>query len=302
MFSVVIPLYNKEINIGNTIQSVLNQTFQDFEIVIVNDGSTDKSLQVVEQIDDSRIRIINKPNGGVSSARNRGIEEAKREWIAFLDGDDLWDKEKLMAVSRVIHDNYDVKWIINAFQTVAGQRKFTQMYHKNGILDNVVDDLVSGLKIQTSAVVVQKGVFMNDSRLFFREGINNSEDREVWYKLSLLFTRPLYINRILSYYIIDDSGTSLTGMQSIDPKHFHFLEMQKRLQEVYSSSNAENVKKMSSYINKFNLNAILGYWTRLPQLPEIFKEHIKPNQFKLLKATASFPSIIKKTILKVFLS
>jgi len=77
MFSVVIPLYNKELSIGNTIQSVLNQTCQDYEIIIVNDGSTDNSLHVVEQINDSRIRIINKPNGGVSSARNRGIKEAK---------------------------------------------------------------------------------------------------------------------------------------------------------------------------------------------------------------------------------
>ena len=80
MFSVVIPLYNKELSIKNTIQSVLNQTFQDFEIVVVNDGSTDNSLHVLKEIDDTRIRIINKTNGGVSSARNRGIKEAKFRW------------------------------------------------------------------------------------------------------------------------------------------------------------------------------------------------------------------------------
>src|SRR5690554_7052561 len=95
MFSVVIPLYNKELSINNTIQSVLNQTFQDYEIVVVNDGSTDKSLEVVKQINDFRIRIINKLNGGVSSARNRGIEESKFDWIAFLDGDDLWMENHL---------------------------------------------------------------------------------------------------------------------------------------------------------------------------------------------------------------
>src|SRR5690554_5521626 len=95
MFSVVIPLYNKELSISNTIQSVLDQTFQNFEIVIVNDGSTDNSVKEVEKFDDKRIRLIHQENQGVSAARNRGIKEARYEWIAFLDGDDLWEKEHL---------------------------------------------------------------------------------------------------------------------------------------------------------------------------------------------------------------
>jgi glycosyltransferase involved in cell wall biosynthesis len=84
MFSVIIPLYNKELSISNTIQSVLDQTFQNFEIVIVNDGSTDNSVKEVEKFDDKRIRLIHQENKGVSAARNRGIEEAKYEWIAFF--------------------------------------------------------------------------------------------------------------------------------------------------------------------------------------------------------------------------
>ena len=96
MFSVVIPLYNKELSIINTIQSVLDQTFQNFEIVVVNDGSTDRSVEMVEQFNDPRIRIINKSNGGVSSARNRGIQEAKYELVAFLDADDFWEQNIFM--------------------------------------------------------------------------------------------------------------------------------------------------------------------------------------------------------------
>ena len=90
MISVVIPLYNKEKQIKRTLQSVLTQTFQDFEIVIVNDGSTDNSTIEVEKIKDSRIRLIHQENAGVSAARNKGIEEAKYELIAFLDADDEW--------------------------------------------------------------------------------------------------------------------------------------------------------------------------------------------------------------------
>lgn len=95
MISVVIPLYNKEKQIKRTLQSVLTQTFQDFEIVIVNDGSTDNSVIEVEKLKDPRIRLVHQKNAGVSAARNKGIEEAKYELIAFLDADDEWQSEYL---------------------------------------------------------------------------------------------------------------------------------------------------------------------------------------------------------------
>ena len=83
MISVVIPLYNKEKQIAKTLQTVLNQTYQNFEIVIVNDGSTDGSVEEVLRISDSRIRLVNQENGGVSAARNRGIDEAKGVYSFF---------------------------------------------------------------------------------------------------------------------------------------------------------------------------------------------------------------------------
>ena len=90
MISVVIPLYNKESFITETIQSVLNQTFADFELILINDGSTDKSEAVVKTFNDHRIRYKSIANSGVSVARNTGIELAKFTWIAFLDADDWW--------------------------------------------------------------------------------------------------------------------------------------------------------------------------------------------------------------------
>lgn len=86
--SVVIPLYNKASIIERTVKSVLHQTFSDFELVIVNDGSTDGSLEIVKNIPDDRIVIINQTNGGPSKARNTGTKAAKADWIVFLDADD----------------------------------------------------------------------------------------------------------------------------------------------------------------------------------------------------------------------
>ena len=103
MFSVVIPLYNKAHTIINTLKSALNQTFVDFEIVIVDDGSADNGLEVIKQFtNDERIRIISQKNQGVSAARNNGIIHAKYEYIALLDGDDEWEMSFLEQMKRAI--------------------------------------------------------------------------------------------------------------------------------------------------------------------------------------------------------
>ena len=98
MISVVIPLYNKKESVAHTLKCVLMQTYQDFEVVVVDDGSTDGSAEIVEGVDDGRIRLIRQENGGVSAARNRGIKEAKREYVAFLDADDEWKPEHLQTL------------------------------------------------------------------------------------------------------------------------------------------------------------------------------------------------------------
>ena len=104
MFSVDIPLYNKRNAITRTIRSVLDQTVRDFELVVVDDGSTDDSYSVVSRIDDERIRLIHKENGGVSSARNVGIKASKSSYVALLDGDDYWAPTFLEEQSALIEE------------------------------------------------------------------------------------------------------------------------------------------------------------------------------------------------------
>jgi len=93
--SVIVPVFNGEKTIEETIKSILNQTFNNIEIIIINDGSTDATLEVLEKILDSRIKIFSYPNGGLSASRNRGISQAKGEYISFIDADDLWTADKL---------------------------------------------------------------------------------------------------------------------------------------------------------------------------------------------------------------
>lgn len=105
LISVVIPVYNGEKTILETIKSVLNQTFSDFELIIINDGSHDKTLEMVEHIQDSRLKVFSYPNAGLSASRNRGFSRASGEYISFIDADDLWTPDKLEAQLTALQEN-----------------------------------------------------------------------------------------------------------------------------------------------------------------------------------------------------
>ncbi len=105
VISVIIPAYNSSKTILSTIKSVLNQTFSDFELIIINDGSTDSTLEVIRNVLDSRIKIFSYPNNGVAVSRNQGIKNASGELIAFLDADDLWTPDKLELQLKALKNN-----------------------------------------------------------------------------------------------------------------------------------------------------------------------------------------------------
>ena len=105
-FTVVIPLYNKEQYIAETLDSVKKQSFDDYEVLIINDSSTDNSLSIAQSYEtDNRFHVFTKANGGVSAARNYGIEKAKGEYVCFLDADDLWDEKYLEEADRLLKTN-----------------------------------------------------------------------------------------------------------------------------------------------------------------------------------------------------
>ncbi len=105
LISVVIPVYNGEKTIKETIESVLNQTFKDFELIVINDGSKDATQEIVEGIQDSRIKLFSYPNAGQAASRNRGFSHAVGEFIAFLDADDLWTPDKLEAQLKALQES-----------------------------------------------------------------------------------------------------------------------------------------------------------------------------------------------------
>lgn len=299
MFSVVIPLYNKELSIRNTLQSVLDQTFTNFEIVIVNDGSTDSSATIVEEFTDPRIRLIHQENQGVSAARNHGIQEATNEWVTFLDADDLWMRNHLEEYKKVIDEHPQMNWIISGYlaENKRGNKKF--IYQKNGILENVIDDLLNGLKIHTSTVCIRKKLFEENNDLYFRIGMNNSEDREVWYKLCILDKNPYYIKMILSIYYTEIIG-SLTQIHST--RNDNFLSMKERLLEFYNIATIDstNKEKLLDYIDRYNRRTIYNHYIISNNMNPRYKVILSKMQWWFLSSTIMLPSLFKRLVIKIF--
>ena len=105
LISVVIPAFNSEKTIQETIESVLNQTWKNLELIVINDGSKDSTLDIITSIKDPRLKVFSYPNAGVAASRNRGTSIAQGEFISFIDADDLWTKDKLEAQFKALQDN-----------------------------------------------------------------------------------------------------------------------------------------------------------------------------------------------------
>lgn len=183
MISVVIPLYNGASYIGRSIQSVLWQTFREYEIIVVDDGSTDNGAEIAGQFNQTNIRIVRQSNGGVSSARNTGIKNARYGLIAFLDADDEWLPNHLETIERlyrkypqcgVFGTSYYFKKADMPLREPILPNGFT-FNTPEGILDNYYE-LASGtdFPMQTSAYAVRKETI--ESIGGFPEGIPSGED------------------------------------------------------------------------------------------------------------------------------
>lgn len=181
-FSIVIPVYNKEKYIGRAIESVLNQNYKKFQLIIVNDGSVDKSLDEISKYKDARIQVINQNNRGVSFARNVGVKSSNSEYIAFLDADDYWKANYLDTVEKLIRRFPTAVW-------------FSTAYSSSGMKDPQINSEVCmeissyiefnqrfRFSVNSSCVVVKKKSLINING--FPENISSGEDVLTWAKLS----------------------------------------------------------------------------------------------------------------------
>lgn len=188
LFSIIIPLYNKEKYVARAIRSVLGQTNQSFELIIVDDGSTDKGIEVVKYFSDSRIILIQQPNAGVSAARNRGYTYANYDYIAFLDADDEWKPNFLMTIQALIEDFPLAGLYITSYIMGCREHSIAPRYPhlpKRGLVDEYLClvDQYDTIGLISSSSCVPKSVFAQIGG--FQEGLHFAEDAFFWLKIAL---------------------------------------------------------------------------------------------------------------------
>lgn len=195
-FSVVIPLYNKAEYISTCVDSILNQSFDDFEIIIVNDGSTDNGLDIIGNYSLDKITIYNQENSGVSIARNNGVKNARGEFIAFLDADDNWRTNHLSELRKSIQtfpnaglycNNYEINFNGNYIKPARFNFKFSS---EPILLNDFFEASFIDTVVWTSATAISREKFLNFG--MFNPIYTTGQDLDLWIRIAL--KEPIVFN------------------------------------------------------------------------------------------------------------
>lgn len=228
VISIVMPLYNKADQVYDAIMSVCSQTFEHWRLIIVDDGSTDKSVDIVLSVSDYRITLIRQRNAGVSAARNAGVKAAPSQTIAFLDADDVWEPEFLQAIVNLRRDFPDARVFATSFRYLYDNRvsrvarlRVRESFTRGFLHPYFCIASRSDPPICSSSVAVDRGAIEEVGG--FPENIHSGEDLLTWAKLAAQFPiayerRPLSVYRVSGIWrnpdISNDVGRSLQYLRS----------------------------------------------------------------------------------------
>lgn len=249
--SIIIPVYNVELYIKECIESVLNQTLRNIEIIIINDGSTDRSLEKIKEFDDDRIRIINKENGGLSSARNRGIKEAIGKYIFFLDSDDflvnnicLEEIYKLAEYEDV--DMMECKYDLYNYKGVLKSKtKYLNKFKKRYVLiDEYIENLIGTNFVPVCFKIFKREIIIKKN-ILFREGFLH-EDEDFTPRILLCIKKiGIYNREFYGYRIREGSITDIKNEKRTKDIIEISYDLIKFLNKIPNSKNINMLKNRS---------------------------------------------------------
>jgi glycosyltransferase involved in cell wall biosynthesis len=239
-FSVIIPTYNRAKFIGNTVASVQSQEFQDFEIIIVDDGSTDNTEYVIASIKDERLRYFKIPNSERAVARNTGAANARGEYVTFLDSDDMLKPDHLATAYRFIKDWRDVEVFSLGYEVVRPDKEIVQPWVQ--LPSPINEKLLEGNFLSCLGVFIKKDVFLENRFNEDRE-LSGSEDYELWLRLAAKY--PIYTVPMSTAYLIQHDSRSVINFSS------EKLLKRMNLLEFYVSGNSDVIRKFGDQLNVF---------------------------------------------------
>ena len=183
LISVVVPVYNGEKTIAETVESLLEQTHKNIEVIIINDGSTDSTVQTIEAFEDSRIKLFSYPNAGLSASRNRGMDRATGDYISFTDADDLWTPEKLADQLSALKHNPNAAVAYSWTDYIDAQSQFLQSGIHMSADGNVFAKLLKINFIESgSNVLIRRDAL--EMVGYFDVSLKAAEDWDMWLRLA----------------------------------------------------------------------------------------------------------------------
>lgn len=213
MFSVIIPLYNKAPYIRRAIDSVLNQRFSEYEVIVVNDGSTDGGDAIVKSEYRDQVNLLNKENQGVSVARNIGIEKAKYSWIAFLDADDAWHPQYLEVMVQVISSHPKQRVFGSSYRMDLLSDWGRVEYPSVKVFHHYFQEAIRNTFFFTSGLIYHQTIF--NSGIQFDKKLTLGEDLDLFFRAILAFGTPVFIPLPLVYYSQEDVHSEVQKSHSI---------------------------------------------------------------------------------------
>lgn len=260
-FSVIMPLYNKAAYVEKAIRSVLEQTYTHYELIVVNDGSKDDSAIIAEELlkDVPNARLINQENAGVAVARNNGVEQAKGDYVCFLDADDWWDVSFLQEMQKFIKDYPEAGiWGTNYWYVKKGKTHIAVPSETGYINYPKIYAETSVMPLTSISVCIKKDIFNELGG--FPKGIKLGEDFLLWSKIALNH-KVAFLNKAIAYYN-NDIPASLRATRNLHAPEFHMLFKMQYLESVVEneSSVIENKEDWKQLLDKLRVNGLLEYW------------------------------------------
>ena len=227
--SVIIPVYNCEEYIGNTLKSVINQDFNDFEIIVIDDGSTDNSLEVInETLKDSgaQYKVIHQENGGVSVVRNHGIDVSSGEYLVFVDGDDFVMPNHLSELYNGVRDFGLIQFVKKDGEVLSNPNHFDFEYIST---DEFIKKELNMEILFNFFQLIYKADIIKDNNIRFSPGVVYGEDTEFALK-ALIYGSTLHVSNIVTYYYIQRSDSAI---RTTEFRRFDIVEIFESLVDYY---------------------------------------------------------------------
>lgn len=297
--SIIMPCFNVSAHISESVGSALGQTFYNIELIIVNDGSTDKTLQILHRISDPRLKIISQQNRGVSAARNRGLAEATGDYIAFLDSDDAWSPDCLKKLYNALQSEPEAVLAYCGWQNVGlpggrGEPYVPPDYESHQKLESLLRTCpwpIHAALTRRSAIEAAGG---------FDEHFSNAEDYGLWLRITL-FNRIVRVPEVLAFYHFHEGHQA--SKNRAQAARNHWLIQQEFLQkhsEIVAQVGLRRIRQLT--LGELLKRGYVCYWERdLEAARRIFRMVMKKGFGTLKDWKYMLPALLPLTLHRVLI-